>query len=90
MAEKKKDAEATTPPTVAPKKADLLRVTIHCPAANGKVFTTMGTLGNGACVNLPAGEARRYIERGLARLTERTEDDPGAPVTVVEDRPVTP
>ena len=83
-------AEEKTEKKEGPKKAELLRVTIHTPAANGKVFTTMGTLGNGACVKLPAGEARRYIDLGLARLTEQTEDTPGADVTVIEDRPVTP
>ena len=87
MAEKKTEETAATP---APKKAELLRVTIHCPAANGKVHTTMGVMGNGACVQLPAGEARRYIERGLARLTEQTKDAPGVDVNVVEDRPITP
>ena len=40
----------------APKKAETLRVTLHCPAKNGKVFTSMGTLGNGACVVLPAAQ----------------------------------
>ncbi len=87
MAEKKTEETAATP---APKKAELLRVTIHCPANNGKVHTTMGVLGNGACVKLPAGEARRYIKLGLARLTEATADAPGTAVNVVEDRPITP
>ena len=84
MADAKEDKKPT------PEKAEQLRVTLHCPAKNGKVFTSMGTLGNGACVMLPAGEARRYIEQGLARLTEQTKDAPGADVTIIEDRPITP
>ncbi len=83
-------AEEKTDKKDAPKKAETLRVTLHCPAKNGKVFTSMGTMGNGACVVLPAGEARRYIDRGLARLTEQTTDAPGAEVTIIEDRPITP
>ncbi len=87
MADDKKD---DAKPTGKPEKQELLRVTLHCPAKNGKVFTSMGTMGNGACVMLPAGEARRYIKLGLARLTESTADSEGAEVTVIEDRPVTP
>lgn len=83
-------ADAKEDKKEGPKKQETLRVTLHCPAANGKVFTSMGTLGNGACVVLPAGEARRYIEQGLARLTESTEDVKGADVTIIEDRPITP
>lgn len=73
-----------------PKKRPMKRVTINCPATGAKVFTSMGTLGNGACVSLPEGEARRYIELGLARLTEETKDSKGADVTIIGDRAVSP
>ncbi|MCK4866466.1 MAG: hypothetical protein KAT39_00345 [Alphaproteobacteria bacterium] len=87
MADDKKDDDKPAKKSTAKK---MMRVTIHRPSPGAKVFTSMGTLGNGACVNLPEGEARRFLDLGLARLTESTADEPGAKVDIIEDRPITP
>ena len=73
-----------------PNPRKLKWVTIHLPSPGAKVFTSMGTIGNGARVQLPEAEARRFMDLGKARLTEGTEATPGDDVTVIEDRPVTP
>lgn len=84
-------SEEKTEKKTAPRKpASGKRVTVHMPSPGSKVFTSLGPLGNGACVTLPEGEANRFLKLGKVRLTEATEDSAGEEVIDVASRPVTP
>ena len=64
-----------------PGKKMTVTLAPHNPRA--KVFTSEGPLVHGSVVSLPEDEARRYIERGIAHLSDDDEQR-GEPTVNIE------
>ena len=63
-----------------PRAAAKKRVLLKPPGEAGKVFTTQGPKHKGSVVELPAAEAARFIDLGIAIETDAKVND-AAPKT---------